>query len=125
MLEIPGILDCRTRRRQFLRLGAYSAAAAWLNPSLLRGDTPLSPGAIRSCSVVMAGGGVAPGSTYGESDRTAAYPLTALVTPGDLAATIFWRFGIDPRLELHDPLGRPFPVAEGHPVKTMFSSIEA
>jgi uncharacterized protein (DUF1501 family) len=76
-------------------------------------------------SVVMAGGGVTPGSTYGESDRTAAYPLTAPVTPGDLAATIFWRFGIDPRFELHDPLGRPFPVAEGQPVKAMFSNIEA
>jgi hypothetical protein len=28
------------------------------------------------------------------------------VTPGDLAATIFWRFGIDPATEISDRAGR-------------------
>ena len=72
-------------------------------------------------SVVMAGGGVKAGSTFGESDRTGAYPLADAVTPGDLAATIFWRFGVDAQHEIRDPLGRPAPISEGQPVKRLFS----
>ena len=72
-------------------------------------------------SVVMAGGGVAAGGTYGQSDRHGAYPIADAVTPGDLAATVLWRFGIDWRYEIHDPLGRPMPLAEGKPMKTLFS----
>jgi hypothetical protein len=71
-------------------------------------------------SVVLAGGGVAAGSTYGTSDRSGAYPLTDAVTPGDLAATLFWRFGIDAGHEIHDPLGRPSPLAEGRPIRRLF-----
>lgn len=72
-------------------------------------------------SVVFAGGGVKPGSTFGESDSMGAYPLSNAVTPGDLAATIFWRFGVDPQHQIHDPLGRPAPIAEGQPVPELFS----
>jgi hypothetical protein len=73
-------------------------------------------------SVVMAGGEVAAGGTYGESDRHGAYPIADAVTPGDLAATVLWRFGISWRDEIHDPLGRPMPLAEGSPIKTLFSA---
>jgi hypothetical protein len=72
-------------------------------------------------SVVMAGGGVASGSTYGASDRQGAYPVADAVTPGDLAATVMWRFGIDWRHEIQDPLGRPLPLAEGSPIKALFT----
>lgn len=72
-------------------------------------------------SVVLAGGGVKAGETYGASDRTGAYPLSDAMTPGDLAATIFWRFGVDSQHEIRDTLGRPFPVASGHPVPTLFT----
>jgi hypothetical protein len=72
-------------------------------------------------SIVMAGGGVAAASTYGQSDRHGAYPIADAVTPGDLAATALWRFGIDWRREIHDPLGRPMPLAEGSPIKALFS----
>jgi len=71
-------------------------------------------------SVVLAGGGVVPGGTYGESDRSGAYPAADAVTPGDLAATVFWRFGIDGRHEIHDSLGRPLPLAEGRPLQRLF-----
>ncbi len=71
-------------------------------------------------SVVMAGGGVSPGATYGESDRTGAYPTAEMVTPADLAATIFWRFGIDWQHLVADPLGRPLPLAEGRPIHALF-----
>src|SRR5262249_33738663 len=58
-------------------------------------------------TVLMAGGGVCGGAVYGSSDRIGAYPATDPVTPGDLAATIFWRVRVDPATQIHDPLGRP------------------
>jgi len=69
---------------------------------------------------MMAGGGVQGGAVYGASDRMGAYPASNPVTPGDLAATIFWRFGIDPATEMHDALGRPHRLAAGDPVKAIF-----
>jgi hypothetical protein len=74
-------------------------------------------------SIVLAGGRAAAGATYGESDRMGAYPVANGVTPGDLAATILWRFGIDWQHEFHDPLDRPFLLAEGRPIKALFPSI--
>ena len=71
-------------------------------------------------SVVLAGGGIAGGTMYGASDKLGAYPETDPVTPGDLAATIFWRFGLDPATELHDPAGRPFRLAAGAPIHGLF-----
>jgi hypothetical protein len=64
---------------------------------------------------------VASGGTYGESDRHGAYPIAGAVTPADLAATILWRFGVDWRHEIHDQQGRPLPLSDGSPIKTLFS----
>lgn len=71
-------------------------------------------------SAVFAGGGVRGGAAYGSSDRIAAYPATDPVTPGDLAATLFWRFGIDPATEVRDLTGRPFRLADGEPLRRLF-----
>jgi hypothetical protein len=71
-------------------------------------------------TVALAGGGVRGGAVYGASDRMAAYPTHDPVTPGDLAATIFWRFGIDPTEEIRDQTGRPFRLAEGQPLRAIF-----
>jgi hypothetical protein len=71
-------------------------------------------------TAVLAGGGVRGGSVYGSSDRIGAYPATDPVTPGDLAATIFWRFGINPDLEVRDQTGRPFRLAEGQSLASLF-----
>jgi hypothetical protein len=71
-------------------------------------------------SVVLAGGGVKGGYVHGASDRMGAYPVADAVTPADLAATIFWRFGIDPALEIHDPLGRPHRLCDGQPIRELF-----
>ena len=77
-----------------------------------------------SCySVLLAGGGAEGGATYGSSDRIGAYPDSNPITPGDIAATLFWRFGIDPDLEITDPLGRPFPVATGQPIRALFPGV--
>jgi len=72
-------------------------------------------------SVVLAGGGVQGGSVYGESDRMGAYPVSHPVTPGDLAATLFWRFGVDHKFEIRDSLDRPFAIAPGEPIRDLFS----
>ncbi len=71
-------------------------------------------------TAVLAGGGVRGGAVYGSSDRIGAYPASDPVTPGDLAATIFWRFGIDPDTEVRDQTDRPFRLAEGQPLARLF-----
>jgi len=71
-------------------------------------------------SVVLGGGGVTGGATYGTSDNIGAFPASDPVTPGDLAATIFSRFGLDSNLEIHDSLGRPYRLAEGNPIQHLF-----
>jgi len=73
-------------------------------------------------SVLLAGGGVTGGAVYGASDRIGAYPAIDMVTPGDLAATIFWRFGINPATEIHDQTGRPHRLAAGEPIKALFGA---
>jgi hypothetical protein len=71
-------------------------------------------------SAILAGGGVTGGAVYGASDRFGAYPARDPVTPADLAATIYWRFGIDPATEIHDATGRPFKLSEGRPIRELF-----
>jgi hypothetical protein len=71
-------------------------------------------------SVVMAGGGLQGGITFGASDKVGAYPDTDAVTPADLAATLFWRFGLDPAQEVVDLTSRPYKLADGQPIKRLF-----
>jgi Protein of unknown function (DUF1501) len=72
-------------------------------------------------TVLMAGGGVTGGAIFGASDRTGAFPARDPVTPADLAATIYWRFGIDPSTEVHDLTGRPWRIADGQPLRSLFA----
>jgi hypothetical protein len=72
-------------------------------------------------SVVLAGGGIQGGAVLGSSDRVGAYPETDLITVADLAATIFWRFGLDPGKKVTDLSGRPYKLAEGRPICELFS----
>ncbi len=71
-------------------------------------------------SVMLAGGGIRGGMTYGSSDKLGAYPDTDAVTPGDLAATLFWRLGLDPTREMIDLTGRPYKLADGQPIRAIF-----
>jgi hypothetical protein len=74
-----------------------------------------------SCyTVLLAGGGVTPGAIYGSSDRIGAYPATDPVAPDDIAATMFWALGIDPKTEVYDTLRRPLPIAAGSPITDIF-----
>lgn len=71
-------------------------------------------------TILLAGGGVRGGAVYGASDAQGAYPDRDPVTPADLAATIYWRFGLDPRREIHDTTGRPYRLADGTPLRQLF-----
>jgi Protein of unknown function (DUF1501) len=71
-------------------------------------------------STVLAGGGVRGGTVHGASDKIGAYPDRDGVTPGDLAATLFWRFGLDAQAEVVDLAGRPYRLAEGQPLRALF-----
>jgi hypothetical protein len=71
-------------------------------------------------SIVLAGGGVHGGITFGSSDKFGAYPDTDAVTPADLAATLFWRFGLDTTREIRDLTGRPYKLADGQPIRSLF-----
>jgi uncharacterized protein (DUF1501 family) len=72
-------------------------------------------------TVVLSGGGVIGGAIHGASDRLAAYPSVDPTTPSDLAATILWRFGIDPATEIHDQTSRPIRLADGMPLTKIFA----
>jgi uncharacterized protein (DUF1501 family) len=72
-------------------------------------------------SVLLAGGGVTGGAVFGASDKIGAYPAADPVTPADLAATIYWCFGLDPAAEVLDQTGRPFRLAEGEPIRKLFA----
>jgi hypothetical protein len=71
-------------------------------------------------SVVMAGGGVRGGITYGASDRSGAVPKDDPVRPDDIAATVFHALGLDPAAEVRDQLGRPMPISAGEPIRPLF-----
>ena len=70
-------------------------------------------------SVMMAGGGIQGGQVLGSSDRSAAYPSTNPVSPGDIAATIYHCLGIDPLTHITDQQGRPMVIGNGSPVQAM------
>jgi hypothetical protein len=69
---------------------------------------------------VIAGAGIRGGSTYGGSDKDAAYPIDQPTRPEDLAATIYHTLGIDPHTFIPDPQGRPVPLVDGRPLTKIF-----
>ena len=72
-------------------------------------------------TAVLAGGGIKGGYVYGASDKLGAFVDGDLVTPADLAATVFDRFGVDPATKIHDASGRPYRLSDGQPVRELFS----
>lgn len=62
---------------------------------------------------LLTGGGIRPGTVHGATDPHAAYPLSQLVRPADLVATIYHLLGIDPHMTVNDRVGRPIPIAHG------------
>jgi hypothetical protein len=67
---------------------------------------------------VLAGGGMKRGYVYGETDASAAYATTPVVSPEDLAATIYHAMGIDPDTRIVDAQNRPVSVCPGGTVRS-------
>ena len=71
-------------------------------------------------SVLLAGGGIRGGQTYGTSDKRGEYPADRKVTPADVARTVYHAMGITD-LEARDREGRPYNLlAEGEPILDLF-----
>jgi hypothetical protein len=61
---------------------------------------------------LLGGGGVKGGQVIGSTDRLGTSPATRPITPCNIHATIYTVLGIDPKLQLLDPSGRPTPVLD-------------
>ena len=61
---------------------------------------------------LLGGGGVKGGQVVGATDRLGQRPRERAVTPSNIHATIYHVLGIDPRLQLLDPTGRPVNVLD-------------
>jgi uncharacterized protein (DUF1501 family) len=61
----------------------------------------------RSMAVVLAGGGFKRGYAHGTTNNDGMDPATEACTPDDVSATMFQALGIDPKMELTTPTGRP------------------
>ena len=72
-------------------------------------------------SGLLAGGLTQPGQVVGSSDRYAAYPATAPISPDDLGATILQAMGLDPSMTFTTFDGRPVPATTGTPVAKLIS----
>jgi uncharacterized protein (DUF1501 family) len=71
-------------------------------------------------SILMAGGGVRGGQTYGTSDRFAEYPDELPQTPADIAKTVYYATGTTD-LQARDSQGRPYHLLEdGRPITALF-----
>ena len=72
-------------------------------------------------SLALAGGGIRGGVVHGSSDNHAAYPISGIVRPQDLTATIFQCLGYPPQTEIHDHLGRPLPISRGTVIREVLA----
>jgi len=61
---------------------------------------------------LMGGGGVKGGQVIGSTDRLGEVPKSRAVTPSNIHATIYQVLGIDPKLNLLEPSGRPVAVLD-------------
>ena len=69
---------------------------------------------------ILGGGGIQGGQTFGASDRYGEYPADDLVTPADVAKTVYHAMGIHD-LDAFDAQNRPFNLlAEGKPIAKLF-----
>lgn len=69
----------------------------------------------------FAGAGVKPGMIHGSTDRLGAYPTSDLVTPEDIAATIYTLLGVNPRGRIYDRFNRPHHLTDGYAIENLFS----
>ena len=69
----------------------------------------------------MAGGGIKRGYVHGKSDKTASAPVENPVHPGQLLASIYHAFGIDPATIVLNHLKQPRELVQAAPVSELFA----
>ncbi len=72
-------------------------------------------------TALMAGAGVQRGSVYGKSDKTASAPLENPVHPGELLASIYHAFGINPETIVYNHLNQPRELVKAHAIPGLFA----
>ena len=72
-------------------------------------------------TAVMAGAGIKRGYVHGKSDKTGSAPLEDPVHPGELLATIYHAFGIDPATIVYNHLKQPRELVKAEAVGRLFA----
>src|ERR1700761_3649519 len=72
-------------------------------------------------TAVLAGAGVRRGHIHGQSDKTGSAPLSDPVHPGELLATIYHGFGIDPGTMVLNHLNQPRELVKADSVTRLFA----
>jgi hypothetical protein len=73
-------------------------------------------------SLMLAGGGIKPGTVHGSSDRIGSRPSNNPVSPADIIATIYECLGVPFELELRDRLSRPMQLVPwGTPIRELLA----
>jgi len=72
-------------------------------------------------TAVVAGAGTKRGYVHGKSDKTASAPLEDAVHPGELLASIYHGFGIDPETIVYNHLNQPRELVKAQAVSKLFA----
>ncbi len=72
-------------------------------------------------TAVLAGAGIKRGQVYGKSDKTASAPLEDPVHPGQVLATIYHSFGIDPETIVYNHLNQPRELVKAQAIGDFFA----
>jgi uncharacterized protein (DUF1501 family) len=72
-------------------------------------------------TALVAGAGVKRGHVHGKSDQTGSAPIDDPVHPGQLLATIYHAFGIDPTTIVYNHLNQPRELVPAHAVTELFA----
>jgi hypothetical protein len=72
-------------------------------------------------TAAIAGAGIRRGHIHGESDKTGSSPRKDPVHPGELLATIYHAFGIDPATIVYNHLNQPRELVQADPVTKLFA----
>ena len=70
---------------------------------------------------LIAGAGIRRGAVWGKSDKTASAPVENPVHPGQLLATIYHAFGIEPSTIVYNHLNQPRELVKADAVTRLFA----
>jgi hypothetical protein len=71
-------------------------------------------------SVFLSGGGIPTGQVIGATGKRAEEPTERIMNSNCLLATIYQKFGVDPRRSFLNNAGRPVPIlTEGEPIREL------